>query len=66
MEALAPLVGGTLRGVTVQVLLTIDTDDLYLLEARFEGPVTPTDAQDVVRVITLGAFDEAVTIEPPL
>ena len=66
VEALAPLVGETLEGVTVEVELTIDAQSLYLLEARFEGPVTPTDAEDVVRVISLGAFNEAVTIEPPL
>ena len=66
VEALVPLVGTTLEGVSVVVELTIDAGDSYLLEARFVGPVTPTDPDDVVRVITLSAFDEPISIEAPL
>ena len=65
VEALAPLVGTTLEGTRVVVELTIDSNDSYLLEARFDGPVTPTDSDDVVRVITLSAFDDPISIDAP-
>ena len=64
-EALAPLLGTTVKGTTVSVELTIDTDDLYLLKARFEGRVTPAEPDGTVRVITLSGFNEPITIEPP-
>ena len=65
-EALAPLLGTTVEGTTVVVELTLDASDLYLLKAVVDGRVTPSDADDVVRVITLSRFNEPVTIEPPL
>jgi hypothetical protein len=65
-EALGPLVGATVEHAAVRVRLTIDAERLYLLEARFEGRVTPTDADDAVRMITLSRFDEPVAIEPPI
>ena len=65
-EALAPLLGPTLKDTSVRVELTIDTNDLYLLEARFSGRVIPTDIDGVVRVITVSAFNEPVTIKAPL
>ena len=65
-EALAPLLGLTLKDTTVRVELTIDADDLHLLEAIFSGRVIPTDIDGVVRVITVSAFNEPVTIKAPL
>ena len=65
-EALAPLVGETLEDSTVQVELILDSEHLYLLEARFAGPVTPTDSDDTVRVITISRFNEPISIEAPL
>ena len=64
-EALAPLVGPTLTDVTVGVKLTIDRRSNQLLRAEFKGRVTPTDAEDVERVIVLSRFDEAIIIEAP-
>jgi hypothetical protein len=66
VEALAPLLGPTLGAVSVRVELTIDADRLHLLRVRVSGKVTQADADDVVRVITLSAFDEAITIDAPL
>ena len=64
-EALAPLLGGTLEGVTVRVDLVIDSMDLYLLQARVMGRVTPNDPGGIVRVIVVSAFDEPAVIEAP-
>ena len=64
-EALGPLVGKTVEGSTVRVELTIDSEHFYLLESRFAGQVTPTDADDAVRIITLSAFNEPISIEAP-
>jgi hypothetical protein len=64
-EALAPLLGRTLEGVTVRVELVIDSRDLYLLQARVMGTVTDKDPEGIVRVIVVSAFDEPVVIEAP-
>ena len=64
-EALAPLVGTTVEGVTVGVEVTIGADDLYLQRARFDGKLKETEDPDTVRVITLSRFNEPVAIEPP-
>ena len=64
-EALAPLVGETVRGVAIEVELTIDASNLYLLEAVFDGRVTPTEPEGTVRVVTPSRFGEPVAIEPP-
>ena len=64
-EALAPLVGATVEGSTVGVELAIDAETLRLLEAAFDGRVTPAEPDGTVRVITLSRFGEPVTIEPP-
>ncbi len=64
-EALAPLLGATVQGSTVDVELTVDAQRLYLLEAVVDGRVTPAEADGVVRVITLSRFNEPITIEPP-
>ena len=65
-KALSSLVGTTLEDATVRVELTIDAEGLYMLEAVVDGRVTPTDEEGVVRIITLSAFDEPVSIEPPV
>ena len=64
-EALAPLLGATVKGTTVAVELAIDANELYLLEAVFDGRVTPTEIDGVIRVIRLSRFNEPITIEPP-
>ncbi len=64
-EALAPLLGKTLSGVSVSVELTIDRQSHHLREARFEGRVTSGEPDGTIRVITLSAFNEPLSIEPP-
>ena len=64
-EALAPLLGTTVQGTMVEVEMTIDKRELYLLEAVFHGRVTPTEPGGVVRVISLSQFDEPTNIEAP-
>ena len=65
-EALRSLLGSALRDVTVDVVLTLDAEALYLLEAVIDGRVTPAEEDGVVRVITLSRFNEPFAIEPPL
>ncbi len=64
-DALAPLLGQTLQDALVDVDLTIDADDLYLLEARVSGRVAEPDTDDIVRTIEIRRFDEPFVIEPP-
>ena len=64
-EALAPLLGKTLSGVSVSVELIIDRRSHHLREARFEGRVTSGEPDGTIRVITLSGFDEPLSIEPP-
>jgi hypothetical protein len=64
-EALAPLLGTTLKGETVDVELSISTDEFYLVEAQFTGRVSPRDPEGIVRYITISDFDEAIVIEVP-
>ena len=64
-EALAPLLGTTLDGVTVQVELTIDSTDLYLLSARVMGRAVESDTDEIVRVVDVSAFNEPIAIEAP-
>ena len=65
-EALAPLVGETLKGATVDVELTLDSKRLYLLQAKITGNVKPTDAEDPIRIITLSDFEKPISIEAPI
>lgn len=64
-ETLAPLLGETLKDATVQIELAIDSESSHLLEATVIGPVTPSDVQEVVRVLTVSNFNKPVSIEPP-
>ena len=64
-EALAPLLGTTVEGTTVDVEIAIDKTEHYLIEAVLDGRVTPTEPDAVIGVITLSGFDEAVSIEAP-
>ena len=64
-EALKPLVGTTVTGVTIAVELVVRGSDFYLLEATFQGRVNEAEDADTVRVITLSRFNEPFTIEPP-
>lgn len=63
--ALAPLFGETETQSSVDVTLSIDKSNLYLNKALLEGRVTPTEADGLVRAITLSEFDEPVDIAVP-
>ena len=64
-SALASLLGATLDDAEVRVTLTIDARDLFLLEAVLEGRASPLDPEEVVRVISLSRFNDALEIAPP-
>ena len=64
-EAFASLLGPTLKGVMAEAELTIDRYDMYMLRAVVSGKVIASDIDDVVRVIALSRFDEAMVIERP-
>ena len=64
-EALAPLVGETIAGATVEVDVVIDGRTLYLKEAVFKGRAKAAEPDEVVRVITLSRFNEPLSIEAP-
>lgn len=65
--ALSPLLGaGILPDAVVEVALTVAPGDGYLVEARLTGRILDSDVEGAVRVIELSAFDEPVSIEPPL
>ena len=64
-EALAPLLGTTLKGETVEVEMSISAEDFHLLEAKFTGRVSPRDPEGIVRHITISDFDEPIVIEAP-
>ena len=63
--ALAPLFGETAPQSGMNVTLTIDRAGPYLARARLEGRITPTEADGIVRTITLSEFDEPVDIAVP-
>lgn len=65
-EALAPLLGATVKGTTIAVELKLDARRLYLLEAVLDGRVTALEPDGVVRLITLSRFNQPIAIEPPL
>ena len=64
-DALAPLFGETEPQSSVKVTLAIDRTRLYLTRARMEGRITPTEADGLVRTITLSEFDMPVDIAAP-
>ncbi len=65
-EALGPLLGSSIEGAVVDVELTVDAETKHLLRARITGQVMPSDQVGTERIISLSAFDEPVTIEPPI
>ncbi len=64
-DALAPLFGETEPNSSVNVTLAIDKTRLYLTQAQLEGRITPTEADELIRTITLSEFDEPVDISTP-
>jgi hypothetical protein len=64
-DTLAPLFGTAAGGDAVNVELTLDARNFYLLEAVLDGRITLLEQEGVVRVIRLSRFNEPVSIEPP-
>jgi hypothetical protein len=65
--ALSPLIGtDILENAFVDLVLVIDSEQHYLMEARFTGRIVESDREDAARVIELSAFDQPISIEPPL
>ena len=65
--ALTPLIGSAiLPDAVVDLVLTIARDGSRLTGVRFTGRILESDVEGAVRVIELSAFDEPVSIEPPL
>ena len=65
--ALTPLIGSTiLPDAVVDLVLTIAPDGSHLTAVRFTGRILESDVEGAIRVIELSAFDEPISIEPPL
>ena len=65
--ALSPLIGSAiLPDAFVDVVLTVASEGSHLIEARLTGRILESDVEGAVRVIELSAFDEPISIEPPL
>ncbi len=64
-KALESLLGPSSEGASVSVALKLNAESYFLLEARIEGKVVPTDVDDAVRVLTISKFNEEISIEPP-
>ena len=65
--ALSPLIGSAiLPDAVVDIVLTVAPEGSHLIEARLTGRILESDVEGAVRVIELSAFDEPISIEPPL
>lgn len=65
-EVLSPLLGSVVRGSTVDVKFTIDSETMHLIKVLLTGKVMPTDSIDVKRRISIYGFNKSVTIDSPL
>lgn len=63
--SLRPLLGDAAQSGTVRVNVTLDKDTLYLKKAVIQGRATASDADGLVRTITLSRFNEPISISPP-
>ena len=64
-SALSVLLGDTLSDASVSCELTVEGETMFLKEARIVGKVISSDQEEFVRVITISAFNEPVSIEIP-
>lgn len=64
-DALAPVVGAAIPGLSVAVGLWIDRERSVLLRAELVGRLLAEDSPNVKRTITLSAFDSPVDIAAP-
>lgn len=65
-EALAPILGDTLKEAVLIVELTLHRESLYLLKVVISGRVTTAEPIGTVRLIVLSRFNQVKTIESPL
>ena len=63
---LSALVPKAAEDLDVGLDLWVEEDRLLLVRARIAGPVVNSDPPDIVRVLTFSAFNEPVTIKPPI
>ena len=54
-----------LEDAVLDLELVIDSEQHYLVEARFTGRAVASDLEDATRVIEISAFDEPISIDPP-
>ncbi|MFW6195305.1 MAG: hypothetical protein ACOC5M_02165 [Chloroflexota bacterium] len=64
-SALEPLTGTAQEDMTVSVEVQVNADSFYPEAVEITGPVTPSEADDIVRLIHFWDFEEELTIEPP-
>ena len=62
LEAAAPIAE---PGLTVNVKIWVGVDDYNIRQVRLEGPFSPGEPENIVRILHLSKFDEPVSIEPP-
>ena len=65
VQALRSLLGTTLDDGKIVVEFIINADTLLLQEVRIKGRVIPSDAEGVIRVVTLSAFNDPISISIP-
>jgi hypothetical protein len=63
LEAAAPIAE---PGLTVNVKIWVGVDDYNIRQVRLEGPFSPGEPENIVRILSLSKFDEPVSIEPPM
>ena len=63
---LSALIPNAANNMEVGLEVWIQERDAFLIRARIEAPVVPSDAPDVVRILTFSNFNEPVTVEPPI
>ena len=64
-DALASMFGAAADESVVRAALTIDKPSLYLSKAVLDGRITPNEADELARTITLFDFNRPVDIAPP-
>jgi hypothetical protein len=62
LEAAAPIAE---PGLTVNVKVWVDVEEYTIRQVRLEGPFAPGEPENIVRILFLSKFDEAVSIESP-
>jgi hypothetical protein len=65
-SALESITGSSLTGAEVEVELWVGKEDLYLLQAKITGQITPTEGTGMVRWLRFSQFNREISIEPPL